>query len=346
MVRMPIVIRMLGLGGVALLLAMAAMSASASVPGGPRLAVQKLDRDASTLQIETASQSGGRQQVVVGGPRRTTRPLPEFGFAPSWSPDGTRLVFGGHVGDGTRLFLVPADGGRPRVIPRTRGAFAPVFAPDGSTVAFARARVRSHIGLPNHGPPNIWSYASVTTWTIEIDGSSPHRLTQWRNGLEIVPSSFSPDGSVLAASEADEGESDVEYNAVALQVDGSSSSLISSDASWPSFSPDGSQIALIARLAHTEPHRGRYGFYRGAVTVMQADHTEPRHLARTSFYEQSPPSWDPSGERLAYTEATTAMEINVDGSCRTKVLLGKKELLYFGPVWQPGPGREAGRIEC
>jgi WD40-like Beta Propeller Repeat len=183
-------------------------------------------------------------------------------------------------------------------------------------------------------------------WTIEIDGSSPHRLTQWRNGLEIVPSSFSPDGSVIAASEADEGESDVEYNAIALQVDGSGSSLISPDASWPSFSPDGSQIALIARLAHTEPRRGRYGFYRGAVTVMQADHTEARRLARTSFYEQSPPSWDPSGERLAYTEATTAMEINVDGSCRTKVLLGKKELLYFGPVWQPGPGREAGRIEC
>lgn len=336
--------RMLAFGGLVALLGAVAGGARAATPEGPRLALQKLDRRGSRLEIETVDRTGGRRQVIAGGPRRTSRPLPEFGFAPAWSPDGRLLAFGGHTGEGTRIFLVEADGGRPRAVPGTRGAFAPVFAPDGRAIAFARARVRAHIGIPEHGPPIISSYASVTTWTIGVDGGDSRRLTPWRNGLEIVPSSFSPDGTVLAASRFDEDS--LSFDAVALRGDGTDGTILAADASRPSFSPDGSRIALIGHLSHLQPGSGRYGSYRGALTVMAADGSERRRLARTSFLEQSPPSWDPSGERLAYTEGTSVVEINADGTCRTKVFAGTARLFYFGPVWQPGAGREAGPIEC
>jgi hypothetical protein len=39
------------------------------------------------------------------------------------------------------------------------------------------------------------------------------------------------------------------------------------------------------------------------------------------------------------------MEINADGSCATKVLFAPKNA-FLSPVWQPGPGREAGPIAC
>lgn len=39
------------------------------------------------------------------------------------------------------------------------------------------------------------------------------------------------------------------------------------------------------------------------------------------------------------------MEINADGSCQTKVISMAGTYL-LAPAWQPGPGREAGRIEC
>ena len=64
-------------------------------------------------------------------------------------------------------------------------------------------------------------------------------------------------------------------------------------------------------------------------------------------------SWDPSGQRLAfdryrgdhYEWANSILEINADGSCETEVL-AKKRTIFYGAAWQPGPGREAGRIGC
>jgi Tol biopolymer transport system component len=281
--------------------------------------------------------------VIAGGTLRTKGPLPEFGFAPTWSPDGRSLAFAGTVDGRLQIFLTAVPGGRVRAVPGTRGGFAPVFAPDGRTIAFARARIRSHIGLPDRGPPKIWSYASVTTWTITIDGSNPRRLTPWRNGLEVMPSSFSPDGTILAASRFDERVPHFD-DAIALRTDGSGTSLLAASATRPAFSPDGSRIALITYLPRVRPRLGRHGFYRGGLTVMSADGTESKFLARTTFNEQSPPGWDPSGERLAYTERTSILEINVDGTCRRKIFAGTPDQLYFGPTWQPG--REAGEIDC
>jgi Tol biopolymer transport system component len=291
------------------------------------------------------SPSGGRTRMVAGGSLRASRPLPEFGYAPSWSPDGEWLVFGAERESGPQLFMASADGGRLKPIPGTRGAFAPVLSPDGKTIAFARARIRTSFRFPRSGPPVISSYDSITTWTIEIDGSGQRRLTPWRNGLEVRPSSFSPDGSLLAASRFKEGDEHFE-DALLVRTDGSGWSLLASNATRPAFSPDGSHIALFAYLPRVKHRLGRYGFYRGGLTVMKADGTDSRFLARAPFAEQSPPSWDPSAERLAYTEHTSVLEINVDGTCRRKVLTGTNERLYFGPVWQPGPGREAGRIAC
>jgi hypothetical protein len=78
--------------------------------------------------------------------------------------------------------------------------------------------------------------------------------------------------------------------------------------------------------------------------------TEP---ARAELF----PDWDPSGSRIAYLELSlrsesgaywlgdTIAQINPDGECRTEVLSSPR-IAYFGPAWQPGPGREAGPISC
>jgi hypothetical protein len=67
------------------------------------------------------------------------------------------------------------------------------------------------------------------------------------------------------------------------------------------------------------------------------------------------PSWDPSGERLAFTlsriddwgpeNGNKVMTINADGTCLTRVFIDP-EMTVYGTAWQPGPGREAGRIGC
>lgn len=39
------------------------------------------------------------------------------------------------------------------------------------------------------------------------------------------------------------------------------------------------------------------------------------------------------------------MQINADGTCEAEIL-SAPHIAFYGPTWQPGPGREAGRIEC
>jgi hypothetical protein len=73
------------------------------------------------------------------------------------------------------------------------------------------------------------------------------------------------------------------------------------------------------------------------------------------------PSWDPSGSRLAFTRLNAAgvddwdngaqpgsalMEVNVDGSCLTKVYSLGKAGTVEGAAWQPGAGRGVGPISC
>jgi hypothetical protein len=70
------------------------------------------------------------------------------------------------------------------------------------------------------------------------------------------------------------------------------------------------------------------------------------------------PSWDPSGQRLAFTRTRVVengytepkkgdalMAINADGTCLKRVYSDPETTLY-GAAWQPGPGREAGPISC
>ena len=75
-----------------------------------------------------------------------------------------------------------------------------------------------------------------------------------------------------------------------------------------------------------------------------------------------PPSWDPSGQRLAFVRArgstgfvpeldglfpfgNAIAQVNADGSCPVEILSLRRVALY-GVAWQPGPGREAGPIDC
>ncbi len=98
-------------------------------------------------------------------------------------------------------------------------------------------------------------------------------------------------------------------------------------------------------------------FSPSELAIAAADGSGVTGLTQTRNLELAP-SWDPSGERIAYIllspvlgEASflgagdSIMEINSDGSCKTKVLSIPRSTL-FGAMWQPGPGREAGAITC
>jgi eukaryotic-like serine/threonine-protein kinase len=80
------------------------------------------------------------EQIGGGDPVRLTRD-PSDKYAPSFSPDGTKVVFRSER-DGGGIYSVPTLGGEPQLI--ARGGFGPRFSPDGKWIAY-------WVGLPGSG---------------------------------------------------------------------------------------------------------------------------------------------------------------------------------------------------
>jgi Tol biopolymer transport system component len=357
--------RILGAIGVCALLATAgpcAAGASAAVPDGPRLAMLRLSGQKSPVfELFTSDASGSTiQPLRAVGPNQLPAPHPFV--QPSWSPDGSQLAFTGIVGQRrrkhgdetlTRLFLISSDGSGLVAIPGTAGGSNPVFSPDGHTVAFARKRDRYKQN--RHGGEDL-VYASVSTWLADTSTGAVRQITPWRDGLEQLPSSFSPDGSSLAVSR---GDPNGKFEAVAIDVESGATTVLASGAYEPVYSPDGSKIALLRGYEKTyKTQGGSTSVFLSDLYEMNADGSGIQRLTSTPVAAEFGPSWDPSGQRLAYVRidnlaakpgvlgfGDSVMEINADGSCETEILSGHREAL-FGATWQPGPGRGAGRIAC
>jgi len=349
--------RALGVG--TLTLTLMTSVAMAAAPAGPRLAVVELSAKPPRIELVTLNQNGGDPLRLAGGGVRS-KPQVDFFSPVSWFPDGEKLAFSGVVGFEKgddheaiqKIFTVGADGRGLRVVRGTREALGPIVSPDGRTVAFTRSIDRE---VPTTVGGKSWKegFHGSSIWTVDIQTGAQRRLTPWRSGLDYTASSFSPDGSTLLATFEDDLLLN-EPQPVALKLDGSGSRRIVEAGGSAVYSPDGTQIALVRRIEE-------YGENRAENTdlfVVDADGSGLRRLTRTPGQPELSPSWDPSGERLAYVRlplerseeapfglGTALMQINADGSCQSRIASPRLSF-FFAPVWQPGPGREAGRIEC
>ena len=348
--------RALGAGVLALLLAGSA--AMAAAPTGPRLAVIKLGPKGSVSGLLNVAPNGSKPLRLAGG-GGNARPFLDFSSSVSWSSDGERLAFAGIVGFQKgddyepirRVFTVGADGGGLRRIPGTNGATGPVLSPDGRTLAFTRLVDRE---TPTTVGGKRWEeFHGSSIWTVDLQTGAQRRLTPWRDEVDYAASSFSPDGSTLLATHEDDLLLS-EPEPVALALDGSGSRRLFNDGFSPVYSPDGSKIAFARNIEE-------YGEDRGEdvdLFVIDADGTGLRRLTRTPGRAELFPSWDPSGERLAYTRfpeaiseggpfgfRTALMQVNADGTCQMQVV-SRPKTYFYAPTWQPGIGRGAGRIEC
>jgi Tol biopolymer transport system component len=241
---------------------------------------------------------------TIRGDGAGARLLLRNGYAPAWSPDGSRLAFVSRRSGDEELWVARADGSEPRRLTRSPGPdLTPAWSPDGKQLAWSRDR---------------------EIWTMRADGLRKRRLVartrQWHehysptwHGRTIVyssnrVSSFNPE--LFRVGVGGTGTKRLTFTAGSDGVLG--------DDGMPDFSPDGKRIAFTS-------NRDR----NGEVYVMNADGSRQRRLTRKPGDDFSP-RFSPDGTRIAFTALPGSVYlVNADGTGLRRLTAGTD------PDWRP-----------
>jgi len=256
---------------------------------------------------------------------------------PSWSPDGSKLAFASDRDGAYEIYVMNADGTDARRLTQLQ-ADAPAWSPDGTRIAFSA------------NPPRGGSQEDTGLFVMDADGSNVRRLTpSVANGhggqpvrSESAPT-WSSDGRSIAFAVSvpvpcpPSGQFCLAFVASQIYVtnpDGHGNrrlTTMTDEASTPSWSPDGRQIALTVTI----PSRARSP--RIGVAVIGADGGEPRLLTAPGPVRNSQPQWSPDGSRIVFVSNREGNDdifvMNANGTGARRLT---QDLSNDGqPAWQP-----------
>jgi Tol biopolymer transport system component len=200
---------------------------------------------------------------------------------PSWSPDGSKIVFQRQEG-GAAIYLMNADGSNQhRLSPTPAQDVRPSFSPDGSKIVF------THVVTPPTGASEI---PDTDISSMNIDGSNVHTILK-SNGTFNVEARWSPDGTKLVFMRGKNGVSQQIYT---MNSDGTDlTQLTNTGANGdPFWSPDGSRISF----GSNREGGGKLNIYSmkpDGSDVLQLTHFLPP-------YESGDTSWSPDGSLIAF----------------------------------------------
>ena len=194
------------------------------------------------------------------------------------SPDGTLIAIGnGDPDGGSRIYVVPATGGTPRLVTRDGPAYFHGWSPDGATISYTGQR-----------GDNFEAY------TIPLAGGPAKLLAPQTDVAE-----FSPDGKWIYFQSDRSGHMQLWR----MHPDASAPEqlLVSDTVDWfPHISPDGTMLAFLAHKPGTAGHPANQDV---EVRVLTLADRKVRTLAKLLGGRGSVnvPSWSPDSKMLAFT---------------------------------------------
>lgn len=174
-------------------------------PNGTSLVYSTFGANSRILNIDLAT---GRSRTVIGPVLNT------LFLTPSFSPDGSSIVYARSTGEQSDLYISPLDRlDAPRRLTVARGVLNtnPIFSPDGRRVVY----VTSTLGRPE-------------LYIVDADGTGADLLTRYDFSEKNYRSDpdWSPDGRLIAYQERVNND---RFQIRTIQVSGSTPKLLTSD---------------------------------------------------------------------------------------------------------------------
>ncbi len=223
--------------------------------------------------IDVGGQEMGGELFVMDadGHRQTrlTASAEVFETHPSFSPDGSRLVYAAEIDNSFEIFTMDVAGGQVQQLTDNEGIdWSPAWSPDGLWIAYSS---------------DVDGAQSI--FVIPADGGDARRLTE--EGAGDWGAAWSPDSSQIAFQRSEDGVTDIWR----VNLDGSGLENLTGserDGFQPSWAPDGSAIAFVSEETGN-----------GQIFTLDLASRSVRQVTFDEGYQWSP-AWSPDGSRIAY----------------------------------------------
>jgi serine/threonine protein kinase/Tol biopolymer transport system component len=279
-------------------------------------------------QIAYASDRTGLPQIyladITGLSLVQLTDMPEGACQPSWSPDGTKLVFIStcrgmdEIYYGSSLYIINADGSN--LIPigsMPGGDFDPAWSPDGKSIAFTSLRT-----------------GQMEIFVMSVDDpSSVTQITTGAKGVESRQPAWSSDGSQIVYVVKRYGV----YQVWLMNADGTEQKqIVRSGVAFsdylPTWSPDGQLILFNQRCAT------KFCFpYLMSISGVDRSEEQGAFL-QLNIISIEDVEYSPDGFHLLY-EGESGDENNdiyyMTATGANKTRLTSDQGLEFDPTWRP-----------